>query len=703
MEDDKQGEQSNGHNSSVGDENDLSLDFAALLSNSSQLDPKLVGNLVFRTPEEADWFYWNYGRQNGFDIRRCHKKIKGSLVKNAEWVCSRAGFKKPPKYVSQRKRRSRKETRCGCEARFRVAHDRYDGLYKVTDFVPFHNHPLETIETAHRLRCNRHLRPSEKNLLSGMTSAGISPSKAMDYLEYIEGGPGKVAFRRKDVYNYLNKQRMQMIKDGDVNTALSLLDGMKLHDKGMIFEYTVDEEQTLTRLFWTDGLSRAEFDLFGDVLMFDSTYKTNTYCFPLVIMCGVNNHFSTCVFGAALLYNETIESYQWLLQKFRDAMGGKMPISVLTDQDAAMHAAIEIEFPFARHRICSWHLERNAMQNTHMSVFACDMGLLLKKNYSIEEFDSSWLSITERHGLTEFLKQYHICIQKIRATFFQNQEDCENSTPSLLNDSLRTFEKHAVSVYTKKVFELVSKEIRKEQDMVLEEATNDDSYMFTFKFGSYPKVGDKRFSVKIDWAGQNFQCDCEKLESVGIPCRHLISAFKVLRLEEIPKKCIEERWTIAIGKKLVDKFSTSFPFEDEQRRRFAILNRECASLCLQSSQSDPATFKSVKCIRDLAQELENENLMNAIDRDGAHENQKLPIVKDPKRIRSSKNVHDPKKIRSRGVPKAKQQNCGKCGEPGHKANTCTRNSRKLDGRHVCSVNFEESNEASNMTNPNCSY
>ncbi|PIN25206.1 hypothetical protein CDL12_02043 [Handroanthus impetiginosus] len=716
MDEDKKEGQCYGN--SVDDKSDRGLDAkgrVSLESNFLQLNPEEVGELVFHSPDEADWFYWNYGRQNGFDVRRCHKKtVNGSLVKNVEWVCSRAGFRQPLKYEARRKRRPREETRCGCEARFRVAHDRHDGLYKVTEFVPFHNHALETPETAHRLRCYRHLKPSEKNLLSGMTSAGISPSKAIDYLQHIEGGAEKVAFRRKDVYNYLNKQRMLMTRDGDVNTALSLLDGMKLHDKDMIFEYTVDEEHALTRLFWTDGLSRAEFDLFGDVVVFDSTYKTNTYCFPLVIIAGVDNHYSTCVFGAALLYNETIESYQWLLQKFREAMGGKMPMSVLTDQDAAMHAAIEIEFPFAKHRICSWHLERNAMQNTHIPEFARDFAQLLKKTYSIEEFESSWLTLIERHGvadhpwiidifkkkelcgeayfrghffgmmrttqrsesmnylmkqclkqrmkLTEFLKQYHLCIQKMRATFFWNQEDSERSTPALLIDALNSLEKHAAFVYTKKVFEMVSKEIRKEQDLVVEEASNHDGNKFTFQFSSYAKAHGKPVTVQIDWVAQKFQCDCEKLESTGLPCRHLISAFKLLRLQEFPQQCIKERWTVKIGKELRVNFPTPFPFEDEQRRRFAILNRECASLCLQASQSEQATFKSLMRIQDLVQEVEYENTTKSPSKDSVQLGKvKLPTAWDPKRTRLSHDVHNPKKIRSRGAPKAKQQNCRKCG------------------------------------------
>jgi hypothetical protein len=41
-----------------------------------------------------------------------------------------------------------------------------------------------------------------------------------------------------------------------------------------------------------------------------------------------------------LLYDETIESFVWLFETFLEAMFGKKPITIFTDQDAAMSAAI---------------------------------------------------------------------------------------------------------------------------------------------------------------------------------------------------------------------------------------------------------------------------------------------------------------------------------------------------------------------------
>jgi hypothetical protein len=84
---------------------------------------------------------------------------------------------------------------------------------------------------------------------------------------------------------------------------------------------------------------------FRDVLVFDTTNKTIAYGKPLVLFAGANNHSATCVFGAALLLDETFTSYKWALTKLMDSMGSKHPLSIPTDGDEAMRQAIDEVFP----------------------------------------------------------------------------------------------------------------------------------------------------------------------------------------------------------------------------------------------------------------------------------------------------------------------------------------------------------------------
>ncbi|XP_012855877.1 PREDICTED: protein FAR1-RELATED SEQUENCE 5-like [Erythranthe guttata] len=314
--------------------------------------------LTFADANEADAHYQCFAQLSGFDIRKNSMKRICDIILNRVWVCSREGHRKERIDESDRLR--------GCPALFRVALNRSTGRCRVTDFEPKHNHSMETPNTIHILRCNSGyiiLTPATKIMLDTMTHVGCKPSQVLDLLKHLGGGSAIGVLNRKDAYNDLNSERLKRINSGDVNTLLSLLDGMKLKDKTLEYKHGIDQGGALTRIFWHDGISKAEYEEFGDVLVFDSTYKTNIYCFPVVLFSGVNSHLCTCIFGVAIMYKETTQQYMWLLQTLLEFMGGKPPKAVLTDQDGAMRAVIRIVFPEAAHRLCCWHISRNVESN----------------------------------------------------------------------------------------------------------------------------------------------------------------------------------------------------------------------------------------------------------------------------------------------------------------------------------------------------
>lgn len=63
-------------------------------------------------------------------------------------------------------------------------------------------------------------------------------------------------------------------------------------------------------LFWSDPQSQMDYDAFGDVVIFDSTYRVNRYNLPFVPFIGVDNHRSTMVFGCGIISDETVSSYE---------------------------------------------------------------------------------------------------------------------------------------------------------------------------------------------------------------------------------------------------------------------------------------------------------------------------------------------------------------------------------------------------------
>ncbi|KAK1411609.1 hypothetical protein QVD17_38164 [Tagetes erecta] len=82
------------------------------------------------------------------------------------------------------------------------------------------------------------------------------------------------------------------------------------------FEYFTDEENCLVGLFWSDGESKRNYQVFSDIMSFDATYRSNRYSMVFVPFTGIDNHNNNVSFGAALLASETAETYKWLLRCF---------------------------------------------------------------------------------------------------------------------------------------------------------------------------------------------------------------------------------------------------------------------------------------------------------------------------------------------------------------------------------------------------
>src|SRR4051812_33768755 len=93
----------------------------------------------------------------------------------------------------------------------------------------------------------------------------------------------------------------------------------------MLFDFSLqlDEEEMATNIFWLDARMMIDYEVFGDVMVFDTTFGTNKECRPLGIFIGFSHHREMVIFGGALLYGETADSFVWLFEALINARGGK--------------------------------------------------------------------------------------------------------------------------------------------------------------------------------------------------------------------------------------------------------------------------------------------------------------------------------------------------------------------------------------------
>ena len=143
---------------------------------------------------------------------------------------------------------------------------------------------------------------------------------------------------------------------------------MKGHDGEMFYEYLkleqgknpsftfqieADEEQKITRCFWSDARSRRAYNFFGDVVIFNTTYNTNRYGLIFAPIMGVNNHGQTIIFACEFLNHESVDDFVWLFNQFLESMPGGVPKMIITDQDPAMTKAFPLVLPNTFHRYYS--------------------------------------------------------------------------------------------------------------------------------------------------------------------------------------------------------------------------------------------------------------------------------------------------------------------------------------------------------------
>ncbi|XP_048540274.1 protein FAR-RED IMPAIRED RESPONSE 1-like [Triticum urartu] len=304
---------------------------------------------TFKSLGEAYNFYNQYAYERGFSVRKDSLKYsKGpeGTKRLRKYMCARAGKRQAKLCTMEgRTRRLRGETRCFCDAHITSKLDKERDIWYVSSFSDDHSHVLARPDEVMFLRSHNLIKEYQKAEILTMAGAGIRKHMIYDNLVSRYGSYAKAGFGRKKLYNMCYREKMKLLAQGDADTAIGIMMTRKERDPDFFFEHTVDDEGRLKNIFWCDSQSRRDYVDYGDVTVFDSTYRMTRYGMPFIPFVGLNNHRCTTVFGCALVSDETEDTYVWLLQTFLRAHCQKRPRSVITDGDAAMIKAIRKTVP----------------------------------------------------------------------------------------------------------------------------------------------------------------------------------------------------------------------------------------------------------------------------------------------------------------------------------------------------------------------
>ncbi|KAK9154456.1 hypothetical protein Sjap_001936 [Stephania japonica] len=549
--------------------------------------------MEFESEDAAKEFYDAYARSVGFSTRVApHSRSKSDV---RDFLCSREGV-----------RRKNSER---CSAILRVER-KYSDKWVVTKFVKEHNHSTVNPNKVHYLRPRRHFAGAAKTTAETLQGGSLDPSGVMHVtmdgnrvsVETNRSGrnfpavePNRSA-RNSGSITYIRTSSRKKTLGRDAQNLLDYFKRMQAENPGFFYAIQLDDDNRMTNVFWADARSRVAYSHFGDTVTFDTMYRLNQYRVPFAPFTGVNHHGQMVLFGCALLLDDSESSLIWLFKTWLAAMSDLPPVSITTDQDRAIQAAVAQVLPGTRHCICKWHILREGQErlgnvcHTHPAL-QTELYNCINLTETIEEFESSWAALLDKYNLRKsdwlqalynarhnwvpayfrdtffgiislnqgietmstffdgyvnqqttlplFFKQYERALDDWFAREIEADFDTICTTPILKTPS--PMEKQAANIYTKKIFAKFQEELV-ETFVYTANKIEGDGAISTYRVAKF-EDDNKSYIVTFNVPEMRASCSCQMFEFSGILCRHVLTVFTVTNVLTLPAHYILRRWT----------------------------------------------------------------------------------------------------------------------------------------------------------------
>ncbi|CAG8836490.1 11872_t:CDS:2, partial [Gigaspora margarita] len=183
-------------------------------------------------------------------------------------------------------------------------------------------------------------------------------------------------------------------------------------------------------LFFATHSAISAFKHYPEITLMDSTYKTNRFGMPLLLISGVNAMGMTFLIASCLLANETVSNFCWTLSQLKQIAGDTIihnMRTLVTDGDLALISAIRTELPYIKHQLCIWHIEQNIVKNLNNKLkdkfiaFSKDFKAVMTET-SVEKFNIQWdCLLTEYTEASTYMKEQWEPLKSMWAYCYTNK------------------------------------------------------------------------------------------------------------------------------------------------------------------------------------------------------------------------------------------------------------------------------------------
>jgi len=107
----------------------------------------------------------------------------------------------------------------------------------------------------------------------------------------------------------------------------------------------------------TENMARL-FNLSNDIILVDTTYKTNRFRMSLLVIAGINEDSKLFLLGFALLSSEQEDNVKWAFEHLFKHLA-KKPLIICSDSCPTLNKVFASLLPETHHLLCGWHVEQN--------------------------------------------------------------------------------------------------------------------------------------------------------------------------------------------------------------------------------------------------------------------------------------------------------------------------------------------------------
>ncbi|KAI0996315.1 hypothetical protein K3495_g11865 [Podosphaera aphanis] len=215
--------------------------------------------------------------------------------------------------------------------------------------------------------------------LKNAITSGIDPKRArsLAYQQFSKNPDGENMFILKDTYNEKYRLRNHGIM---YKTPIDI--AIFISREGFFFDYECDDyTNAITSLFFAHRDMISILKENHQVLILDSTYRTNMYGLPLFTTVVVTRSGNTILVPHCFMEWEREPNFTWALKVLRNLyieFRIQEPNVIFHDRDRACINALGSVFPNVPTILCSWHMKMD-VEAWIMRAFGYDEDRLSRK------------------------------------------------------------------------------------------------------------------------------------------------------------------------------------------------------------------------------------------------------------------------------------------------------------------------------------